>query len=114
MAPDDAHYEVQRRGPDGRNGGDPCTSLSEKEEEDKTPGLMEWLRMSSRDGERLPDPKLLAARLVHQYLRRAKFRGSDVRLDLQVVYRPDAVARTTVDPQEVGLEGGSLLQVGSP
>ncbi|CAJ1461453.1 unnamed protein product [Effrenium voratum] len=82
-----------------------ATSLSEKEEEDrllqieKPPGLMEWLRMSSRDGERLPDPKLLAARLVHQYLRRAEFRGSDVRLDLQVVYRPDAVARTTVDPR---------------
>ena len=30
-----------------------------------------------------------------------EFRGSDVRLDLQVVYRPDAVVRTTV-----GLVGG--------
>lgn len=41
---------------------------------------------------------MLNARLIHQCLRRMEFRGSDVRLDLQVVYRPDAVVRATVGP----------------
>ena len=43
---------------------------------------------------------MLGVRLIHQYLRRMEFRGSDVRLDLGVAYRPDAIIRTTVDPRQ--------------
>lgn len=35
--------------------------------------------------------------MVHQFLRRAKFRGSDVRLDLGLIWRPDSMARTTIN-----------------
>ena len=41
----------------------------------------------------------LTLRVVYQYLRRMEYRGSDVRLDLQVLYRPDAVMRSTIDPR---------------
>ena len=53
-----------------------------------------WTYSFGKDG----GARLLNVRLIHQYLRRMEFRGSDVRLDLQVVYRPDAVVRATVDP----------------
>ena len=66
--------------------------------QDGAPRNTEWLRMcgqgQAKDG---PDP--LSVRLIHQYLRRCEFRGSDIRLDLGVVYRPDAVKRTSIDPR---------------
>lgn len=58
----------------------------------------EWLRLSSHKELRLDDPRLLAVRLVHHYLRRMEYRGSDVRLDLQVIFKPDSVTRTTIQP----------------
>ena len=42
--------------------------------------------------------KHLRVQLVHHFLRRMEFRGSDVRLDLGILYRPDAVSRTSIDP----------------
>ena len=42
--------------------------------------------------------KEFSQRLVHHYLRRMEFRGSDVRLDLGIVFRPDAAPRTSIDP----------------
>ena len=65
---------------------------------DKNSQRAEWLRLCSHPGKD-GDPSLLGVRLVHQYLRRAEFRGSDVRLDLNVAYRPDAMVRTTIDPR---------------
>ena len=57
----------------------------------------EWLRLCAHHGKD-NDPSMLGVRLIHQYLRRMEFRGSDVRLDLGVAYRPDAIIRTTVNP----------------
>eukprot|EP00438_Fugacium_kawagutii_P020958 Skav211849 [mRNA] locus=scaffold305:925833:932175:+ [translate_table: standard] len=62
------------------------------------PSRIEWLRSSQDPALGWRDPKILSLRLVHHFLRRTEFRGSDVRLDLQQVYRPDAVARTSIDP----------------
>eukprot|EP00438_Fugacium_kawagutii_P005653 Skav226155 [mRNA] locus=scaffold3275:8981:13610:+ [translate_table: standard] len=62
------------------------------------PERIEWLRQSQDPCLGCRDPKLLSMRLVHHFLRRTEFRGSDVRLDLQVAYRPDAVARTSINP----------------
>lgn len=59
----------------------------------------EWMRLAADSNLGIADPKLLSIRLVHQYLRRMEFRGSDIRLDLQVAYRADAVARTSLDPR---------------
>ena len=42
--------------------------------------------------------KHLRVQLVHHFLRRMEFRGSDVRLDLGIFYRPDAAPRTSIDP----------------
>lgn len=42
--------------------------------------------------------KELSQALVHHYLRRMELRGSDVRLDVGLFYRPDAAPRTSVDP----------------
>ena len=42
--------------------------------------------------------KRLSQALVHHYLRRMEFRGSDVRLDVGLFYRPDAAPRTSIDP----------------
>ena len=42
--------------------------------------------------------KEFSQRLVHHYLRRMEFRGSDVRLDLGIAFRPDAAPRTSIDP----------------
>lgn len=58
----------------------------------------EWIRLAAHHGDP-GDFRLLGARLVHQYLRRMEYRGSDVRLDLNVAYRPDALIRTTIDPR---------------
>lgn len=42
--------------------------------------------------------KELSQTLVHHYLRRMEFRGSDVRLDVGLFYRPEAAPRTSIDP----------------
>ncbi len=42
--------------------------------------------------------KEFSQQLVHHYLRRMEFRGSDVRLDLGIVFRPDSAPRTSIDP----------------
>eukprot|EP00438_Fugacium_kawagutii_P004408 Skav228593 [mRNA] locus=scaffold1161:70199:75552:+ [translate_table: standard] len=62
------------------------------------PKRAEWLRLSQDPTLGMGDTKVLNLRLVHQFLRRTEFRGSDVRLDLQVAYRPDAMVRTTINP----------------
>eukprot|EP00438_Fugacium_kawagutii_P011318 Skav205073 [mRNA] locus=scaffold142:449288:454273:- [translate_table: standard] len=59
----------------------------------------EGLRRVSHAGVDQREGKLLAVRLVHQFLRRTEFRGSDVRLDLNLIFRPDAVARSSIDPR---------------
>ena len=88
----------------------------ELEEEERVMGLerssqrAEWLRLAAHPGKD-GNPDLMAVRLVHQFLRRAEFRGSDVRLDLNVLYRPDAVIRTTIDPRRWVLKSGSGLEV---
>eukprot|EP00438_Fugacium_kawagutii_P000873 Skav218505 [mRNA] locus=scaffold1564:7454:12902:+ [translate_table: standard] len=69
---------------------DACSELGESR--------VNWLRLSQDPRLGWRDPKLLSIRLIHQFLRRTEFRGSDVRLDLQVAYKPDAVVRTTINP----------------
>ena len=59
--------------------------------------IPEWIRPSVND----VDPevvKRMGQQLVHQYLRRMEFRGSDIRLDLGIVYKPDMAPRTSIDP----------------
>ena len=48
-----------------------------------------------RESERL---KEASQKIVHHYLRRMEFRGSDVRLDLGVLFKPDMAPRTSIDP----------------
>eukprot|EP00438_Fugacium_kawagutii_P006300 Skav233308 [mRNA] locus=scaffold4193:88579:93795:+ [translate_table: standard] len=69
-----------------------------REASELSPQRVEWLRLSQDPNMGWSDVKLLNVRLIHQFLRRAAFRGSDVRLDLQLAYRPDAVARTSINP----------------
>ena len=57
----------------------------------------EWIRPS----EAFVSPereKHLRSQLVLHFLRRMEFRGSDVRLDLGLFYRPEAAPRTSIDP----------------
>ena len=42
--------------------------------------------------------KEMAQTIVHHYLRRMEFRGSEVRLDLGLLFKPDAAPRTSIDP----------------
>eukprot|EP00438_Fugacium_kawagutii_P035840 Skav200292 [mRNA] locus=scaffold2127:400532:404444:+ [translate_table: standard] len=95
-------------GPDDAESLPPASEADFGAEEDEQEALQrlarqgkkaEWLRLSSDPLVGIGDPKLLGAHLVYQYLRRMEFRGSDIRLDLQVAYRPDAVARTSIDPR---------------
>ena len=48
--------------------------------------------VSSRD-------KRLSVALVSQFVRRQEYRGSDVRLDVGLLYRPEAYPRTSIDPR---------------
>eukprot|EP00435_Cladocopium_sp_Y103_P035992 s493_g9.t1 len=59
----------------------------------------EWMRLCTHSKKGGSDPQFLGARLVHQFLRRTEFRGSDVRLDLGITYRPDSIQRSSVDPR---------------
>lgn len=56
-----------------------------------------WVRPSGQelDMEKL---KQWGQKLVHHFLRRSEYRGSDVRLDLGIVYKPDMAPRTSIDP----------------
>eukprot|EP00435_Cladocopium_sp_Y103_P065934 s1385_g28.t1 len=58
----------------------------------------EWMRLCTHSKKGGSDPQFLGARLVHQFLRRTEFRGSDVRLDLGITYRPDSIQRSSVPP----------------
>ncbi len=57
----------------------------------------QWIR-PPEDFMEASQVKSFSQRLVHHYLRRMEFRGSDVRLDLGIVFRPDAAPRTSIDP----------------
>ena len=46
----------------------------------------------------LHDEKKLSSLLVSAYVRRQEFRGSDVRLDISALYRPDSFPRGSVEP----------------
>eukprot|EP00435_Cladocopium_sp_Y103_P043043 s851_g12.t1 len=48
--------------------------------------------------EELHDDRKLGSLLVGAYLRRQEFRGSDVRLDISALYRPDSFPRGSVEP----------------
>eukprot|EP00435_Cladocopium_sp_Y103_P072274 s233_g39.t1 len=50
------------------------------------------------DEEILERSKQLSSRLVAAFIRRQEFRGSDVRLDLGSLYRPDSFPRGSIDP----------------
>ena len=60
----------------------------------------EWLRLAGHVGVSGKAANLLSIRLVRQFLRRTEFRGSDVRLDLGLIWRLDAVARKTINPKQ--------------
>jgi len=57
----------------------------------------EWIKPSSEIME-MERVKQLSQQMVHHFLRRAEYRGSDVRLDAGLIYKPDAAPRTSVDP----------------
>ena len=44
------------------------------------------------------DDKKLASQLVAAFMKRQEYRGSDVRLDVGTIYRPDSFPRATVNP----------------
>eukprot|EP00435_Cladocopium_sp_Y103_P009408 s1897_g2.t1 len=48
--------------------------------------------------EELHDDRKLSSLLVGAYLRRQEFKGSDVRLDISALYRPDSFPRGSVEP----------------
>ena len=56
-----------------------------------------WLVPSEewREAEKL---KQMSQTIVHHYLRQMEFRGSDVRLDLGLLFKPDSAPRTSIDP----------------
>ena len=82
-----------------------------EEFEKRSPRRAKWLRLAGHSTRGRAKAQTLNVRLIHQYLRRMEFRGSDVRLDLQVVYRPDAVLRTSVSPNRWIWKVGQALQV---
>lgn len=91
--------------PVASNAASPDTPLTELEEEEAIMALekddrrAEWLRLSGHHGAKTETVNPLNVRLVHHFLRRAEFRGSDVRLDLGLVWRPDTIARTSINPK---------------
>ena len=56
-----------------------------------------WVRPSDRQMD-AEVAKRLGQKMVHHFLRRTEYRGSDVRLDLGVIFRPDTAPRTSIDP----------------
>ena len=57
-----------------------------------------WIRPEEEWRPEEEDMKKMSQDIVHHYLRRMEFRGSDVRLDLGMFYRPDVAPRTSIDP----------------
>ena len=55
------------------------------------------MRLSGKEIE--AQGEMLAERLIHEFLRRTEFRGSDVRLDVGTLYRPDVAPRSTINPR---------------
>ena len=55
-------------------------------------------RSSKLLADELHDEKKLSSLLVSAYVRRQEFRGSDVRLDISALYRPDSFPRGSVEP----------------
>ena len=55
-------------------------------------------RSSKLLADELHDENKLSSLLVSAYVRRQEFRGSDVRLDISALYRPDSFPRGSVEP----------------
>ena len=67
-----------------------------------------WVRPSGQELD-MEKVKQWGQKLVHHFLRRSEYRGSDVRLDLGIVYKPDMAPPDQHWPLEVGLERGRCL-----
>eukprot|EP00435_Cladocopium_sp_Y103_P034012 s218_g8.t1 len=58
----------------------------------------EWLRLAGHHPVGASAVNPLNLRLIYHFLRRTEYRGSDIRLDLGLIWRPDAVARSSINP----------------
>eukprot|EP00435_Cladocopium_sp_Y103_P049740 s1238_g15.t1 len=63
-----------------------------------TAEALEKKGQSARLGEELNEEKRLCSKLVAAYIRRQEYRGSDVRLDVGALYRPDSFPRGAISP----------------
>ena len=100
------HEEMRTRAEDFENEGDeesmiPAGDESEGERLSLVSEHQLRVARSYRPSEAEMDSekmKEMSQALIHHYLRRMEFRGSDVRLDVGLFYRPDAAPRTSIDP----------------
>lgn len=58
-----------------------------------------WRGQTLVEGEITDQDKQLKLGLVSQFVRRQEYRGCDVRLDVGLLYRPEAYPRTSIDPR---------------
>ena len=56
-----------------------------------------------------PEDRRLAAALAGQFVRRQEFGGSDVRLDIGLLFRPDAFPRTSINPRRSAMASGPRI-----
>ena len=106
LSPDELLQQLISEHLDG--GGDSCESVAtpslssvgsatELEDMEADEKLM-LLEGAPGDVDEAKIHERLMAQLVHQFLRIVEVRGSDIRLDTSVVFKPSAVPRTSIDP----------------
>ena len=74
--------------------GEPTLSAMEEEES------LQLLEAKQDDLEEENEHKVLMSRLVSLFLRKVEIRGSDIRLDSDVLFRPSACPRSSISPDK--------------
>ena len=44
--------------------------------------------------------QVLMSRLVHHFLRKVEYRGSDIRVDTSLIFKPGSIPRTSINPDK--------------
>ena len=96
------HLEDVYNGPSKSGTSDQASEVSEAGSLGREADLEELLEMEQPqpDLDEVAVHQVLMSRLVHHFLRKVEYRGSDIRVDTSLIFKPGSIPRTSVNPDK--------------
>ena len=96
------HLEDVYNGPSKSGTSDQASEVSEAGSLGREADLEELLEMEQPqpDLDEVAVHQVLMSRLVHHFLRKVEYRGSDIRVDTSLIFKPGSIPRTSINPDK--------------